>query len=116
MSQKSNKRNALEHVPACATWPPPWLGTASKSARPIAKPPKSEAEPIALAGETVPRVPAIPEKLNTPAPTPSKPQKLEPPTPIPPELEIMLAGIDASARTMTKEPRLLQAVENLLAD
>src|SRR5262245_23373402 len=31
MKRESKKCNALEHVPACSTWPPPWLAPASST-------------------------------------------------------------------------------------
>ena len=44
MKRESNSRNGLEHVPACSTWPPPWLTSSTPPLVPTA-PPRVAAEP-----------------------------------------------------------------------
>src|SRR5262245_12955440 len=46
MTAESKRRNALEHVPACSSWPPPWL-TSSTPARIAAGPDMPEPPPDA---------------------------------------------------------------------
>ena len=44
MRTENERCNGVEHVPACSTWPPPWL-TASALPRPVAAAPRL-AEPL----------------------------------------------------------------------
>src|SRR3954469_14967039 len=34
MGTESNRRNGLEHVPTCSTWPPPWLAALDRTTQP----------------------------------------------------------------------------------
>jgi hypothetical protein len=57
MTRENNKRNGLEHVPACSTWPPAWLRISTLTTVP------------GTATPSTPAIPAIP-KPEPPAASP----------------------------------------------
>jgi len=56
MKTENNKCNGLEHVPACSTWPPPWLTTTAPPApsTPVAAKPKLPEPPPGVSPRDLP--------------------------------------------------------------